>query len=237
MTQERNTQNLSKSTVVVKDYLDHLLQEVSWGEGLVDVETDRAEVVSEVDLTPATDTVDVVSQDEVHAEDELATVKPELAPETVVEEDEDQAQAFDCLLFSVSGLRLAVPLTELGTVLSVSDYPLTRLVGKPSWFLGVFHYQQQTYKVIDTAQCIMPERYEHNTSQAIHYLLVIENSTWVLAVDNVHESITLSPHEIRWRKHKGKRPWLAGTVIAKMCALLNIKALALQLNSQIYSSP
>ncbi|MBU2710426.1 chemotaxis protein CheW [Zooshikella harenae] len=234
MTQESSTQNLSKSTIVVKDYLDHLLQEVSWGEGLVDIETEP-EVVSEAKIDPATDTVDVLSQDEVQIEDEVQTVEPELAPKTVVQECE--TQALDCLLFSVGGLRLAVPLTELGTVLSVNDYPLTTLVGKPSWFLGVFHYQQQTYNVIDTAQCIMPERYKININQAIHYLLVIDNSTWVLAVDNVHESITLSPREIRWRKHKGNRPWLAGTVIAKMCALLNIKALALQLNSQIYSSP
>ncbi|WP_084611210.1 chemotaxis protein CheW [Zooshikella ganghwensis] len=230
MSQERNTQNPSKSMDVVKDYLDHLLQEVSWGEGLVELET-KHDTESLIKPEPQIETGDACVPEELKTTEEKAVP---VVPEKAVQVQENQI--LDCLLFSVGGLRLAVPLTELGTVLSVRDYPLTTLVGKPSWFLGIIHYQQQTFNVIDTAQCIMPERYKADAQKAFHYLLVIENSSWVLAVDNVHESILLSEHEIRWRKQKGKRPWLAGTVIAKMCALLNIKALALQLNSQVYSN-
>ena len=47
-----------------------------------------------------------------------------------------------------------------------------------------------------------------------------------LAVHQVSRSLRLDPNEIKWRSHRGQRPWLAGTVIEHMCALLDVSELA-----------
>jgi len=38
--------------------------------------------------------------------------------------------------------------------------------------------------------------------------------------------LRLDPNEIKWRSNRGQRPWLAGTVIEHMCALLDVSELA-----------
>ena len=42
----------------------------------------------------------------------------------------------------------------------------------------------------------------------------------------VSRSIRLDPSEVKWRSQRTQRPWLAGTVIEHMCALLDVAALA-----------
>ena len=49
---------------------------------------------------------------------------------------------------------------------------------------------------------------------------------WGLAVHQVSRSLRLDPSEIKWRSQRGQRPWLAGTVIEHMCALLDVAELA-----------
>ncbi|MBP3862153.1 MAG: chemotaxis protein CheW, partial [Pseudomonas sp.] len=49
---------------------------------------------------------------------------------------------------------------------------------------------------------------------------------WGLAVHQVSRSLRLHPNEIKWRSQRGQRPWLAGTVIEHMCALLDVEQLA-----------
>src|SRR5262245_16635681 len=46
------------------------------------------------------------------------------------------AEPFECLLFDVAGLTLAVPLVCLGSIHSLEGRELNKLVGQPDWFLG-----------------------------------------------------------------------------------------------------
>jgi purine-binding chemotaxis protein CheW len=39
------------------------------------------------------------------------------------------------------------------------------------------------------------------------------------------------PEQVRWREVPGKRPWLAGMVKEKMCALIHVEALIEMLQS------
>ncbi|CSC90957.1 purine-binding chemotaxis protein CheW [Vibrio cholerae] len=41
----------------------------------------------------------------------------------------------------------------------------------------------------------------------------------------------LSTEKVRWREQVGKRPWLAGMVKEKMCALIHVQALIAMLNA------
>ena len=136
------------------------------------------------------------------------------------------AEPFECLLFDVAGLTLAVPLVCLGSIYSLAGQDLTPLFGQPDWFLGILPSQAGNLKVLDTARWVMPDRYREDFRQGLQYVISVQGYEWGLAVHQVSRSLRLDPNEIKWRSHRGQRPWLAGTVIEHMCALLDVSALA-----------
>ncbi|AGZ36194.1 chemotaxis protein CheW [Pseudomonas sp. SWI6] len=136
------------------------------------------------------------------------------------------AEPFECLLFDVAGLTLAVPLVCLGSIYSLAGQELTPLFGQPDWFLGILSCQAGNLKVLDTARWVMPDRYRDDFRQGLQYVISVQGYEWGLAVHQVSRSLRLDPAEIKWRSQRGQRPWLAGTVIEHMCALLDVAELA-----------
>ncbi len=135
-------------------------------------------------------------------------------------------EPFECLLFDVAGLTLAVPLVCLGSIYPLAGQDLTPLFGQPDWFLGILPSQSGNLKVLDTARWVMPDRYRDDFKQGLQYVISVQGYEWGLAVHQVSRSIRLNPDEIKWRSQRSQRPWLAGTVIEHMCALLDVAALA-----------
>lgn len=135
-------------------------------------------------------------------------------------------EPFECLLFDVAGLTLAVPLVCLGSIYPLVDQELTPLFGQPEWFLGILPSQAGNLKVLDTARWVMPDRYRDDFRRGLQYVISVQGYEWGLAVHQVSRSIRLDPSEIKWRSQRVQRPWLAGTVIEHMCALLDVSALA-----------
>ncbi|MCR8921683.1 chemotaxis protein CheW [Dasania sp. GY-MA-18] len=135
-------------------------------------------------------------------------------------------QRFECLLFSVGGLTLAVPLAELGSIYPITD-ELTPLFGQIDWFLGLLTVKQGNIRSVNTAKVVMPERYQEAMADNFNYVISINGVDWGLAVDSVASAISLNPEDVRWRSERSKRPWLAGTVVDHMCALLDVSQLAL----------
>ncbi|WP_313741476.1 chemotaxis protein CheW [Pseudomonas sp.] len=136
------------------------------------------------------------------------------------------AEPFECLLFDVAGLTLAVPLVCLGSIYPLAGQELTPLFGQPDWFLGILTCQAGNLKVLDTARWVMPDRYRDDFRQGLQYVISVQGYEWGLAVHQVSRSLRLDPDEIKWRSQRGQRPWLAGTVIEHMCALLDVAELA-----------
>lgn len=136
------------------------------------------------------------------------------------------AEPFECLLFDVAGLTLAVPLVCLGSIYPLAGHELTPLFGQPDWFLGILPGQGGNLKVLDTARWVMPERYRDDYREGLQYVISVQGYEWGLAVHQVSRSVRLDPSEVKWRTQRQQRPWLAGTVIEQMCALLDVSALA-----------
>lgn len=134
-------------------------------------------------------------------------------------------QPFEALLFDVAGLTLAVPLVSLGTIHAL-DAEITPLFGQPDWFLGILPTSGGNLKVLDTARWVMPERYTEALQEGLRFVISVQGHDWGLAVHDVSRSIKLMPDQVKWRSQQGKRPWLAGTVIDQMCALVDVSALA-----------
>jgi purine-binding chemotaxis protein CheW len=99
-------------------------------------------------------------------------------------------------------------------------------VGMPSWFLGLLTAGERNVRVVDSARWIMPERYNESVKDNYKFVIRLNDSEWGMACDSVAQSFSLMPEEVRWRTDRGKRPWLAGTVIEHMCALMDVAAIS-----------
>lgn len=132
--------------------------------------------------------------------------------------------AFEALLFTVSGLTLAVPLIALGQIQPITA-EITPLFGQADWFMGIQPTPSGKVRTVNTALFVMPERYDDNFPKSAKYVVSINGMPWGLAVDTVKQPITLQPEDVKWRTTHGSRPWLAGTVKKEMCALLDISAI------------
>lgn len=161
-----------------------------------------------------------------------ATSRPAPDPATAAADRQESMPAwaggqFQCLLFRVGGLSLAMPLALLNGVIPWQE--VTPLPNRSSQFLGLVHHQGQSVKVVDTALVVMPERVQGQglapAKERARHIILMGGSQWGLACDQICEVLTLDPADVRWRTSQGKRPWLAGTVLQHMCALIEPQAL------------
>jgi purine-binding chemotaxis protein CheW len=144
--------------------------------------------------------------------------------------------AFEVLLFEVRGLQLAVPLVSLGSIHKI-DTEFTPIVGRADWFLGLFRSNERNLQVVDTARWVMPGRAFDADQSDYAFVIRLGDSDWGLACNSVNQSVRISREEIKWRTKSSRRPWLAGTVINKMCALLDVENMAALLDEdKLHSS-
>ncbi|MDY0250605.1 MAG: chemotaxis protein CheW [Pseudomonas sp.] len=182
----------------------------------------RAPLISDAELErlPVSVTVAETLQDVILPVEQPVLVEKTLQQVTWSDEP------FECLLFDVAGLTLAVPLAALGSIYAFKPAELTPLFAQPDWFIGILPAQDGSLKVLETARWVMPERYTADMRDDLKYVISINGFDWGLAVHQVRHSIRLEPHQVKWRTQRGQRAWLAGTVIEHMCALLDVEVLA-----------
>ena len=164
---------------------------------------------------------------------EIVEDAKEFAPQVEKEEqaqvqgtqEHERSEEFQALFFEVAGLTMAVPLTELGGIHQLEK--VGPLFGKPDWFQGVMLHRDEKLSVVDTAKWVMPEKYDEKLAENLNYqyLIMLDDSDWGLASEKLVNTVTLQPGDVKWREAHGKRPWLAGLVKEKMCALINVRQL------------
>jgi purine-binding chemotaxis protein CheW len=142
------------------------------------------------------------------------------------------AEPFPCLLLKVQGLALALPLVKLNRIQPWSQP--TPIPGYVPWLLGMLPLDglDRRLKVVDTVGLIMPERQgSAEGGQPPQHIVMIGDGEWGLTCEDVSSVITIDPAKVRWRTSRTKRPWLAGTVIEHLCALLDAERLAEMLSA------
>lgn len=134
---------------------------------------------------------------------------------------------FQALFFKVEHLILATPLTELSRTIKIDRKP-GKIPGQPSWFMGLLDEQDSRIGVLDTGQLIFgksrgSERdLETNPFKSI---LITQDKRWGLACDEILSIGKLQPEKVRWRTSRQKRPWLIGTVIEELTAIIDLQEL------------
>jgi len=138
--------------------------------------------------------------------------------------------SFQAMFFEVAGLTIAVPLIELGGIHNVDK--TNSLMGKPDWFKGVMVHRDENINVVDTAQWVMPEKCDQQLKDSLNYqyIIMLSNSQWGLMAETLVDTVTLQQDDVKWIEGANKRPWLAGLVKDRMCALLNVDEMITLLN-------
>lgn len=137
---------------------------------------------------------------------------------------------FQVLYFDVNGVTFAVPLDELGGIHQKGS--LNHLIGRPVWYLGLQTNRDTQLDVVDTAKWVMAEKLRDDShKEHYQYIVMLGESHWGLACTKLLGTELLNSDKVRWREQVGKRPWLAGMVKEKMCALIHVEALIAMLNA------
>lgn len=170
------------------------------------------------------------------AEVEASVPEPQAQPQPQQSPVPEWAeQRFQCLLFKVSGLSLAVPLVKLNSVIAW-DENITETPNRTDWYLGLIQHLQKQVKVIDTALLVLPENrrdlLERASADRLGHILLVDDYKWGLACDSIGDVVWLTKEEVKWRQNKQTRPWLAGTSLQHLCAIMDTEVFANMLNNQ-----
>ena len=241
---------------VMQDYLDDLLRgpddpaEVTaraarlleQASEQLEISTEDSDPIPKFEVTEQVQTIiDETAQREIVEETVLETTTDAVIVETQAQVEDIPLQdrlenRFQALLFEVAGLTLAVPLVTLGGIHYLEK--TGPLFGKPKWFKGVMLHREKKLNVVDTAQWVMPEKYDQNLAEKLNYqyLIMLDDSLWGLASEKLVNTVALTKDDVKWREHAGKRPWLAGMVKERMCAILDVHQLISLLNQGLGSN-
>ncbi|MBB1463558.1 chemotaxis protein CheW [Vibrio sp. SG41-7] len=169
--------------------------------------------------------IESISEPEVELETQSGGIERFTSWETTA-----RTEDFQVLYFDVNGVTFAVPLDELGGIHRLEE--LSHLIGKPAWYLGLQTNRDSQLDVVDTAKWVMPEKLTNDEyKENYQYIVMLGESLWGLAGTELKGTELLNTDKVRWREMAGKRPWLAGMVKEKMCALIHVEALIAMLNA------
>ena len=157
---------------------------------------------------------------EVKTEQKTVTAPPAPAVEKAWANIET-ADEFQALFFVVDRVTFAVPLVDLGTINNIDK--ITALFGKPNWFMGMMNVRDEKIQVVDFAKWAMPQIAVD--PEKFQYVIELGASKWGITCTELIGTQTLKRNQVQWRSNSGKRPWLAGIVKEKMCALIHVTEL------------
>ncbi len=219
---EKKHTHLAEPVQAVYDYLEALLSELP----------DSLEPATEEQIQEAVELVEAVAPELEEVPQEVLETQVEAAEDTpeeraaVSEIPEWAEEPFQCLLFRLRGMTMAVPLLSLDGILKPGEES-TQIPGQPNWHRGVITNRGQQVVLVDTAQLVMPERL-HKAAEdegVGGHILLIGGGRWGLTCDTLTKPVFLNKDEVRWSLGHPDRRWMAGTVIDKLCILLDVDGL------------
>lgn len=140
---------------------------------------------------------------------------PELADDLELQEGPwpEMPSANEYLLVVVSGVRLAIPLTEVEQILP--RFAAEQILGNDGHKL----------KLVDTASRILPPGHKALEQDTAAQIVVLASRSCALLCDDIESVAAIDPAEIVQRAAGTTRPWLVGTARARGCALIDVDEL------------
>jgi purine-binding chemotaxis protein CheW len=225
MNQSKSPQTIVQQQLALDAYLSKLLDEVP------DAVTNEGESCS---IKPIGVSEEKLEQSEVIHESQVQSLQTQssvsanlviLHPLSIMP-DWTQHE-FQALFFKVEHLILATPLTELSRTIKIERKPC-KIAGQPSWFLGLLDDQDNRIGVLDAGQLVFGKSRGSQRdleTNPFKRVLITKDKRWGLACDEILSIGKLKPDKVRWRTSRQRKPWLIGTVIEELTAIIDLQQL------------
>ncbi len=225
MKSDVNKTDIADQDIALDAYLRTLLEEIPDYQEQIVVDGSESISLKEelIDRYPVNSTKNVTNSVEnlpSEKRDESITHPLAVMPTWVENE-------FQALIFKLDQLVLAVPLTELLRTIKIEKSP-TPIPNQPSWFMGLLDEKGNRIGVLDTGQLIFGRHkgaLRDLVKQPFNSILISQDGRWGLACDEIVSIKTLNANKVRWRTLRKKRPWLVGTMIDDLIAVIDINQL------------
>ena len=234
MSLENNEQKVVHQEMALDVYLSRLLDEIPNNISIEQAEQNEAETITKDDQpvvkesSQRTTTVDSKEDNPFTQQSRVKSKELSINIENPISIMPEWSQyEFQALFFKVDKLILATPLTDLLRTIKI-DKPPTPIPEQPSWFMGLLDTQDQRIGVLDTGQLILGRSKGQQRDLEIQpfvSILITHDGKWGLACDEILSIGKLEPEKVRWRTMRKKRPWLIGTVIEELTAVIDVNQL------------
>ncbi|CAG8998362.1 MAG: hypothetical protein CENE_00308 [Candidatus Celerinatantimonas neptuna] len=183
--------------------------------------------IPEIEIEPEQETqlLETVQKEQQDIVESSEEIEHEVQAEPQIWHNIEVGSSFQALFFEVAGVTYAVPLTDLGGIHQITE--ITPLFGKPDWFAGMMVQREEKLNAVDMAKWVMPEQ---QFDLSYRYLVMLAGTPWGLCCERLLGTERLNQEDVKWRVSPGKRPWLAGLIKKRMCALLHAQELIYLLN-------
>ncbi len=230
---KKTEQQVIQQDLALDSYLQTLLAEIPSEEAPVELKVKEKPALdlkkSVVKKTqPKSSQVDVKPKEIIEVQAQAEEKPLELAELVAAQQSlavmPDWAQQeFHALFFKVDQLILATPLTELLRMVKLTHQRPTSIPGQPSWFIGLLDDHENRIGLLDTGQLIQGKK--EAPCKKPESVLITADGKWGLACDGIISINKLKPEAVRWRTQRDKRPWLIGTVIDELTAVVDVRQL------------
>jgi len=229
-TNERNTTKLVHQQDALMDYIGALTIEIEI-ENLVIEKQVLNEPESENKLFTGSSNVsplNAVIEEYNRAQLKKVSNGKIINQKKVISETKDDSY-INISVFFVSGLKLAIAADKISRIVNIpSAVNILEKKIKQNVY-GLLENGSQIV-VINTSALVIPNVSDHGKSTKSEKIIIIKGSNIGFTCDAEIESLQQNKNAIRWRTDKTKRRWLAGTVVSRQMALLDIDRIIEDIN-------
>jgi chemotaxis signal transduction protein len=150
----------------------------------------------------------------------ISTCKNTIEPELTQQKGSPDwaGEKFIAYVCKVNNMSLAIPEFMVQRQFDYSN-TLKLVPNSPDWVMGLKMFDNNFIAVVDTGHLLLKQSIR--TDASYKKVLVLKDSKWGLAVDEISEGIEVVSSDVYWRKGKNTRPWLCGTDTVHSMAIVN----------------
>lgn len=141
------------------------------------------------------------------------------------------SKPFECLLVKTTGMEFMLPAMLVNYIEKINK-KITRIPLDAVAFKGVVTLREKSVAVIDLLSLVSEDKSIENKQTScieenqINNVIVMEDSSYALACDDVSQLIMLNPEDARWNRASFNNPMFTGIVTEYLCPIINIDYLS-----------
>ena len=131
---------------------------------------------------------------------------------------------FTVLTFKVSGMTIALPIAEVGSI-GISLDRVNSVADMPNWISGVVEHKKGNAYITDIYKLFVPENMQEKKPKPKlsedAQVGLLASGDYGFVYDEIGKTIVLRASDVCWKSENTSRPWLAGTITKHGCVLVD----------------